>query len=132
MALFGMSPLKAPGPNGLPAGFYQRACSTVGSNIINFAHNFFNSSCLPKGINETFLTLIPKVAHPERASQLRPISLCNVEYKIITKALMNRMKVIMPNLIGPYQCSFVPGRQITDNIVIYQEILHSIRKKRDM
>lgn len=55
-----------------------------------------------------------------------------MEYNIVAKTLSNCMKHSMPDLIGPYQCSFVPGRQITDNIVIYQEILHSLRKNNSI
>ena len=60
----------------------------------------------------------------------RPISLCNVSLKIITKLLVNRIKPLMPNLIGPAQTSFVPGRHITDNIILAQEIIHSMRTKK--
>ncbi|KAH9783694.1 reverse transcriptase domain-containing protein [Citrus sinensis] len=59
----------------------------------------------------------------------RPISLCNVAYKTITKLLANRLQSILPSLIGPHQTSFVPGRHITENIVIAQEVVHSMRKK---
>ena len=48
---------------------------------------------------------------------------------VITKTLMNRLKEIMPSLVAPNQRSFVPNRQIIDNVIIYQEILHSMRKK---
>ena len=102
----------------------------MGDSIYNFAVNFFTIGELSPGINDTFLVLIPKVQRPEVVSQLRPISLCNVNYKMLTKALTNRLKKVMPKIIGPYQSSFVPGRQIVDNIIIYQEVLHSMRKKK--
>ena len=63
-------------------------------------------------------------------SQLRPIGLCNVAYKAITKAIVNRLKPILAKLIAPTQSSFVPGRQISDNIIIVQEMLHSMRQKK--
>jgi len=85
---------------------------------------------LPEGLNDTFLTLIPKIAHPQQVSQFRPIGLCNVIYKLVTKILVQRLKRILPELISPYQSSFVPRRQISDNIVIMQELLHTMRKKR--
>ena len=74
--------------------------------------------------------LIPKVDHPENLSQFRPISLCNVRYKLITKVVANRLKCFMPKLIGPMQSSFVPGRHITDNIIIAQEAFFSMNRKK--
>jgi hypothetical protein len=63
-------------------------------------------------------------------SQFRPISLCNVTYKIITKTMVNRLKKIIPQVVSPYQTEFVPRRNITENIVIAQEMLHSMTKIR--
>ena len=83
---------------------------------------------LPEGTNDTILVLIPKTAHPEQISHLRPISLCNAAYKVITKSMINRLNEIMESSITPNQSSFILGRQIVDNIIIYQEVLHSIKK----
>lgn len=82
------------------------------------------------GLNDTLIALIPKVINPELASQFRPISLCNVGYKVITKVMSNIIKSIFQRFVGQHQSSFVPNRQITDNIAIYQEVLHSIRLKK--
>jgi len=63
-------------------------------------------------------------------TQLRPIGLCNVAYKVTTKCLVNRLKPILGKLVSPTQSSFVPGRQISDNRIIVQEVLHSMRRKQ--
>lgn len=124
-----MNPFKSPGPDGLHAGFFQCMWPIVGDSICAYASNFYETGVLPEHMNETFLVLIPKVDHPETVKQLRPLSLCNVRYKIVTKAMTNRMKKILSDIIGPYQSSFVPGRHITNNIIIYQEVLHSLKKR---
>ncbi|XP_075508178.1 uncharacterized protein LOC142545090 [Primulina tabacum] len=128
-ALFGMSPFKAPGPDGIPAGFYQKTWQIVGNSICEFALHYFEFGKMPVGTNDTLISLIPKVPNPEFITQFRPISVCNVRYKILTKTMTNRLKLVMADLVGPFQSSFVPGRQITDNIMVYQEALHTMRKK---
>lgn len=129
-ALFDMDPFKASRPDGLHAGFYQRLWETVGDSVVSFALQFFETGALPEGLNDTLLVLIPKVEHPENVRQLRPISLCNVSYKVLTKVMTNRLKKFLPDIIGNHQSSFVPKRQITDNILLYQEVLHSLKKKQ--
>ena len=84
---------------------------------------------MPPGLNDMHITLIPKVTHPERVSQFRPIGLCNVVYKLISKCIVQRLKKVFPQLIFPVQSSFVPGRQITNNVLVMQEILHPMRRK---
>lgn len=127
-ALFDMAPYKAPGPDSFPAGFYQKAWAIVGKTLSDLVTDYFRTGVLPEGINDTLISLIPKTAHPESVTQFRPISLCNVSYKIITKVMVNRIKPILERLVSQEQSSFVPGRQIVDNIVVYQEVLHSLRK----
>ncbi|XP_019186483.1 PREDICTED: uncharacterized protein LOC109181186 [Ipomoea nil] len=129
-ALFDMSPCKAPGPDGFSAGFYQQTWQIVGDLIVTFASKFFENGSLPEGSNDTIITLIPKTENPETVRQLRPIGLCNVTYKILTKAMTSRLKNISQKIVGMYQTSFVPGRQITDNILLYQEVLNSFRTKK--
>lgn len=62
----------------------------------------------PVGLNDAFLVLISKVEVPQKANQFRPIGLCNIVYKLVTKVIVNRLKPILPTIISPTQCSFVP------------------------
>lgn len=80
-------------------------------------------------MNDTLIVLIPKNEKPKNIRQFRPISLCIVAYKTITKVLVSRLKPLLDNFIGPTQLIFVPGRLILDNILIYLEVLHTFKKK---
>ncbi|KAL9675743.1 hypothetical protein QQ045_003949 [Rhodiola kirilowii] len=128
-ALFQMHPTKAPGLDGFSVIFYQSNWSIVGQDVVNEALNCLNNGILNTKINETLIVLVPKVKKVERVEELRPISLCNVIMKIITKALANRLKDILPTIISHSHSAFVRGRLITDNILIAHEISHCIKNK---
>nr|XP_023920135.1 uncharacterized protein LOC112031661 [Quercus suber] len=130
LAVFQMGPYKAPGPDGILVFFYQHFWDTVKVDVCNAVQAFFHSSSLLKALNQTFITLIPKIPHPEEVSHFWPISLCNVIYKVISKVLVSRLKPIMDSIITPYQNAFIKGRNISDNILLAHEILDVIRKKR--
>ena len=76
------------------------------------------------------ISQIPKVKTPETMQQLRPISLCNVIYKVCSKVLANRLKPLLDDIISPYQSAFVPGRLISDNSLLAYEISHCLKGRR--
>ncbi|KAL4340414.1 hypothetical protein GQ457_08G036540 [Hibiscus cannabinus] len=128
-AVFDMGASKAPGVDGLNAGFFQNNWDIVGESVTRFFQRVFATKVVPEFINRTLLVLLPKVAMPVSMAQFRPISLCPVCYKIISKILVNRLKPFLPTWVSDNQTSFVPGRLINDNIVIAHEIIHSMRRK---
>lgn len=78
--------------------------------------------------NDTFVVLIPEVEYPKTIFQFRLISLCNVSHKIITKLIALRLREYLGKIVSPNQASLVPGRHIQDNIIIVQELIHTIDK----
>jgi hypothetical protein len=130
-ALFQMGPLKAPGPDDFPAQFFQRHWDFLRDDVIHAVREFFATGIMPLGINDTTIVLIPKLNNPEELKDFRPISLCNVIYKVISKCLVNRLRPILDNIVSPEQSAFVPVRLITDNAIIAFECIHAIQKGSD-
>ena len=108
VALDSIGDMKAPGPDGMPAIFYKHFQSIVGDKVSVEVLGMHRGGPMPNHWNETIISLIPKVQQPERVTDLRPISLCNVVYKLIWKVLANCLKKILPGIISPNQSAFVP------------------------
>uniref|UniRef100_A0A803P3V6 Reverse transcriptase n=1 Tax=Cannabis sativa TaxID=3483 RepID=A0A803P3V6_CANSA len=123
-------PLKAPGKDGLPGLFYHHHWEAVGDEVITTCLAVLNNNEDSKSINDTLLCLIPKVKDPTVVSDFRPLSLCNVIYKVISKCLANRMKMSMDKVISENQSAFIKGRQIQDNAILGFESLHCLKKGR--
>ncbi|GJT58325.1 RNA-directed DNA polymerase, eukaryota, reverse transcriptase zinc-binding domain protein [Tanacetum coccineum] len=123
-ALFDICDNKAPGPDGYTAKFYKKAWSVVGPHVCEAIKDFFfkNGKLLGE-VNATLITLVPKSTTPIKVSDYRPIACCNVLYKIISKILISRIKSALCKIVNPSQSAFIPGRQITDNILLTRELL---------
>ena len=102
-----MHPEKSPGPNGFNPAFYQRYWSTVGNDVVRLCQEFFSTGTLPIGINDTHIVLIPKKSHLENVTDLQPIGLYNVVYRVSEKVLANRLRPLMPHIIFDYQIAFM-------------------------
>ena len=126
-ALKSMEPLSAPGPDGMPPIFFQSYWSVIGDDVSSAVLNCLNNCSLPAAINHTFITLIPKVKSPKKISEFRPISLCNVIYKLVSKVLANRLQGVLPSIISENQSAFQARRLITDNILMAFETLHYMK-----
>jgi hypothetical protein len=129
-ALFEMYPTKAPGQDGFPAHFFQRNWDICGEEVTRVVLRILAGEESPEKINKTFIVMIPKIASSKEMGQFRPISLCNVIYKIASKVAANRLKKVLPEVISAEQSAFVPGRLITDNIITAYECLHFMKRSR--
>lgn len=125
-----MGPFKASGIDGLHAVFFQSQWDIVGTSVCDFVKDVFSNPSRINSVNQTLLVLILKVVNPETVKDLRPISLCNVIYKLVTKIIANRIKNFLSDLISPNQCSFIPGRHSSDNVIITQEVIHTMRNMK--
>jgi hypothetical protein len=129
-AVFMMHPNKSLGPGGFTTGFYQRHWELVGPDISTAALSFLNSGEMAEVVNSTIPILIPKVKDPQDLTHFRPISLCNVLYKIYSKVIANRLRTVLNELISEEQSAFVPGRLITDNVLVAYECIHCLKQKK--
>jgi len=128
-ALFSIGDLKAPGPDGLHAVFFKRFWHLMEDDLVEEVLGAVQSASIPMGRNHTTIVMIPKIDNPDKVTHFRPISLCNVVYKIISKMLSFRLKKILPEIISDHQSAFVLGRLITDNILLAYECIHTMKKK---
>ena len=129
-SLWSLKAFKAPGPDGLHAGFFQHFWPSVGHSVVEAVKKIFRDREMPAKLNQTHIVLIPKIQGPETLGNFRPISLCNTTYKIVTKIIVARIRPYLENLISPLQSAFVPGRKGIDNAIIVQELVHTISKKK--
>jgi hypothetical protein len=125
-ALFQIGPLKALGTDGFPVKFFQKNWSIVKEDIIQAIKRFFQTGKMPAGMNDTTIVLMSKVDKPELLKDFRPILLCNVIYKIVSKCMVNRLRPLLKDIIAAPQSAFIPGRMITNNALIAFECLHAI------
>ncbi|GKU93023.1 hypothetical protein SLEP1_g6663 [Rubroshorea leprosula] len=131
-ALFHMHPSKAPGPDGLSPAFFQQFWNIVKEDVVRPYLQFLNhGGALPQDLNFTHIVLIPKRNEPRTMANLRPISLCNVVYRILAKVLANRFKQVLQTVISQEQSAFLPNRLITDNFLIAYEVLHYMRSRKN-
>ncbi|CAJ2652454.1 unnamed protein product [Trifolium pratense] len=128
-ALFQMHPDKAPDPDGFNPAFYQYFWELCGDDIFEAAKEWLDRGYFPSSLNETNICLIPKCENPISMKDLRPISLCNVLYKMISKMLANRLRGCLDKCVSEEQLAFIEGRSILDNALIAIEVIHALKRR---
>lgn len=130
VALFSMCHYKAPGPDGFQPIFFYTYWQVVAKDTWDMVAKAFVTGSIAPHLVETLIVPIPKVDVPDSLKDFRPISLCNVLFKLISKVLVNCICPHLDTLIGPLQSSFIPNRGTADNALIAQEIVHHMQKKK--
>ncbi|PNX93720.1 ribonuclease H, partial [Trifolium pratense] len=80
-------------------------------------------------LNDTNICLIPKCENPNNMKDLRPISMCNVVYKMVVQLLANKLRGCLSKRVSEEQSAFVVGRSILENALIAIEIIHARKRK---
>ncbi|XP_015956845.1 uncharacterized protein LOC107481144 [Arachis duranensis] len=129
-ATFSIHPQSAPGDDGMTAKFFQSFWNILSGDVFRAVKSFFSGGRILKGFNHTQICLIPKISDAKDMTQVRPISLSSVFYKIISKVFVHRLQGMMNRLISPMQSAFIKGILISDNILIAHECMHYLKNKK--
>lgn len=128
-ALFDIDDGKLPGPDGYGSLFFKNAWSVVGTDVVHAVKEFFNTGMMLKEWNHALIALVPKSNHSNLVTDYRPMSCCNVFYKIISKILASRLRSVIGDIVDPAQSAFIKDRSIVDNIHLAQELFRKYRRK---
>lgn len=120
---------KSPGPDGYTSEFFKEAWQVIGDDVTVAVQSFFIKGFLPKGVNSTILALIPKKEEAKGMRDYRPISCCNVLYKIVSKIIASRLKEVMPKCITLSQSAFIKERLLMENVLLATEIVKDYHKE---
>ena len=129
--IMSMNPNSAPGPDGIGGKFFQVCFDIIQEDLMAAVKSFFSGKVLPRYMTHACLVLLPKINHPNKLKDYRPVSLSNFTNKIISKILSTRLASILPNIVSDNQSGFVKGRSISENIMLAQEIIHGIKLPKE-
>lgn len=129
-SLISMANNKSLGLHGMSPVFFKTYWSIIVVDVINAVQNFFSTGKLNKAVNHTFITLVPKRLAANKVELFRPIALCNVIYKLITKILSSGLKGLLVDIIHLNQATFIPNQSISDNCIINHEVMFYLNSKQ--
>lgn len=118
---------KVPGPDGFTANFFHKFWDLIKSEVWQVVEESRELRWMYPGLNATFIALAPKGEDANTPDKYRPIALCNMIYKIVSKVITTRLKKVLPLIISPEQSGYVEGRQITDGIILTHELIQSLK-----
>ncbi|GKV44610.1 hypothetical protein SLEP1_g51774 [Rubroshorea leprosula] len=110
VAVWECDSLKALGPDGFNFKFIKCEWELIKDDVIRFIQEFHKNNKMVRGLNTSFIVLVPKSDNPQKIKECRPISLIGVMYKILAKLLANRLKKVLHQVVGEQQTAFLSGR----------------------
>ncbi|KAL0802799.1 hypothetical protein Bca101_057975 [Brassica carinata] len=119
---------KSPGPDGYFVEFLRSFWSVVGEDFMAAVQELFRNGWLLKHLNNTAIVLIPKTSQACKLGEFRPISCCNIAYKLIAKIIANRLKPILQECISPNQSPFLKGRSLGESVLLSSELIRDYEK----
>lgn len=129
--VFSMDKDKSSGPDGFSMLFFQECWEILKRDLMEVFEEFYERGIISKGMNATFIVLIPKKEEASSFLDFRPISLVRSLYKIIAKVLSIRLCGVMDKVISNLQEAFVKRRQIMDGILIANELLDGQKRRKE-
>ena len=102
VGIWSLKAFKTPGPNSLHAGFFQCFWLIVARSVLEEVKKVFLWKEVPKFLNRTLISLIPKIPGSETLNNYHPINLCNTVYKVVSKILVVRLRLLLGQVISPF------------------------------
>lgn len=109
---------KSPGPDGFPSELFKTTSPILAHDFKVSVQSVFKYGFLPKVVNSTILSLLPKKTDSMEMRDYRSIACCNVLYKAVSKIIANRLKLLLPRMITKNQSDFVKGRLLMENVLL--------------
>ena len=131
VALFELNGDKVPGLDGFSIAFWHFCWDFVWEEVMGYFREFYEHNKFVRGLNSTFLVLIPRNENTVDLKDFRPISLVGSLYKILAKVLANRLKRVVGQVVSVTENAFVEGRQILDAALIANETIDTLLRRKE-
>ncbi|XP_056689712.1 uncharacterized protein [Spinacia oleracea] len=128
-AIKGIDTSKALGLDGFNSLFFLKVWGIVKADVYEAVKEFFRTGVMLKQVNNTSVTLVPKIQNASCVKDFRPIACCSVVYKIISKILTARMQSVIGKVVSCAQSGFIPSKAISDNILLACELVKCYSRK---
>ncbi|GMJ03435.1 hypothetical protein HRI_004012700 [Hibiscus trionum] len=122
---------RASSPDGFNLDFYKKFWASLKKSVLKFFEDFYECRIEEKDFNRSYIALIPKKDNPTSIGDYRPISLIESLFKILAKVWSKRLTGCIQEVVGENQFAFTPGKQISDCVLIANEVIDEIKRRRD-